>query len=946
MKVTAAVATALLLAASGARAATPADTSSSSASDSSSSKEQLAEVVVTGSLIPQTEKETAQPVTIITPDDIQKKGFASVAEALQHTSFATGSIQNSQTPNSFTPGAKVLSLFGLAPGYTKYLIDGRPIADYPALYNGTDTITSISGIPNVLIDHIDILPGGQSSIYGSDAIAGVINITLKKKMDGPEADLRYGWTKDGGGVQRRIGLADGFNAGDLSVVVGGQYEKIDPIWGYQRDMTKTAFGGSIVPNSPPTAERDFVIIGLAQNDFSTNYQFLDPNHCGNVSSLYGGTVGVQSRANRSPAEDGGPGYYCGTLRNGYFTINNGEENTQGYVHATYDINPNIQLFGNVLVAHDVARFNAGSAFFSTTAGGNFNGGANYQYYEDVNVPGQYLNLQHIFTPEEVGNLASQDNKDTTNSVRSTLGVTGAIGASAWKYTADFTYTKNKLTEATHVAFASKINAFFASIFGPPLGVGPGGDTLYAVNYAKFYSPITPAQYASFTGYTLSYSDTTDSLARGQLTNSSLFTLPGGDAGIALLVEGGHQTWQYAPDPAYNDGEAYLYTATAGDGHRNRYAGTSEVRLPVLKQLTLDISGRYDDYKLPDTSVSKFTYNLGLEYRPLDTVLVRGRYGTAFKSPTLADEFQGASGFFTSNTTDYYYCLTHPPKTVAGCQQTQLSIQGVTSGNTALKPINATVWDVGVVWSPIESSNFSIDYLHWHISNEVTTLSDADLLRTEAACRLGQLNASSPTCVNALSQVIRDPATGLLTEIITPKENLAEENLSDIVFTGSYGWTIGRFGAMSIEAAYTHTIKHSEVQFPGDPTIDLLTSPFYSTEFRDKANLDLNWTIGNFGTTVYAEYYGTTPNNQAIQDPSGYAQPLAGKLSSWKIVNWSANYEVLKGLVLTVNVLNVFNRQPPFDPTYLGTDVQPYNTENYNDYGRSYFIGANYKFGRD
>ena len=86
----------------------------------------------------------------------------------------------------------------------------------------------------MLVDHVDILPGGQSSIYGSDAIAGVVNILLKKKMDGPEADVRYGWTKDGGGTDRRIARGRRFHCRRLQPVVGGQYEKTDPIWGYQR----------------------------------------------------------------------------------------------------------------------------------------------------------------------------------------------------------------------------------------------------------------------------------------------------------------------------------------------------------------------------------------------------------------------------------------------------------------------------------------------------------------------------------------------------------------------------------------------------------------------------------------------------------------------------------------------------------------------------------------
>ena len=925
---------ALVLGGGLARPASAADAAAAAPTD------KLEEVVVTGSLIPQTEKETAQPLTVITPDDIQQKGFASVADALQHTSFATGSVQGPQSVNGFTPGAQTLSLFGLSPSYTKYLIDGRPIADYPALYNGTDIITSISGIPTVLIDHIDILPGGQSSIYGSDAIAGVININLKKKMDGPEADLRYGWTKDGGGSQKRFGLADGFTIGNFSAVIGGQYENIDPIWGFQRDMTKQYFAGN--PNSSQTAERDWLVLSQNEANGATGYELLDPTNCAGVSSQFGGTVGLHSRPGRDPSGNGGPGFFCGTYQAGYYTLNNGQENTQGYLHATFDVNPNIQIFGDALVSHEVVRFNPGSSFYSSADSST----SPLYYFEDPTVPGQYLNPQRLFSPEEVGNLRDQDNKDTTNSVRTTLGVQGPIGASSWKYTVDFTYTENKLTEDTHLAFTDAIENFFLQMAGPQLGFGPGGQPLYAFDWAKFYTPITPADYASFTGYATSYSKTEDSLARAQVTNSSLFALPGGDAGIALVFEGGHQSWQYVPDPRFLDGATYLYTAVAGDGHRNREAGTSEIRLPVLEGVTLDLSGRYDDYKLADTSVSKFTYNLGLEYRPLKTLLVRGRYGTAFKAPTLSDEFQGTSGFFTSAATDYYYCDTHGFKNnYANCPQGGQSFAGTTEGNPNLKPINATVWDAGLVWAPVESSSLSIDYMDWHINNEVQQQDTDKLLRTDAACLEKQLDPTSPTCLAAISQVTRDPVSGLITLINTPKENLAEENLAVLLFQGNYRWSVGSLGNLLFEASYTHTLKHNFISFPGDPQINYLTSPFYSTEFRDKANAAITWNYRKFSTTVYGEYYGTSPNNQATLDVSGYAQPGAAKLPPWIIANFSASYEVLSGLVVSFNVDNVFNRQPPYDPTYTGIDNQPYNTENYNDYGRSYFIGANYKFGR-
>ena len=169
----------------------------------------LEEVVITGSLIPRLKEITSVPTTIVTADDLVNRGYVSVADALQQQVYSTGSVQGAQFSNGFTPGAQTLSLFGLSPSYVKYLIDGRPMADYPALYNGTDTITNISGIPEDLIDHIDILPGGQSSLYGSDAIAGVVNVVMKKNIDEPIVKARLGGYQNGGGTDRRITAAAG-----------------------------------------------------------------------------------------------------------------------------------------------------------------------------------------------------------------------------------------------------------------------------------------------------------------------------------------------------------------------------------------------------------------------------------------------------------------------------------------------------------------------------------------------------------------------------------------------------------------------------------------------------------------------------------------------------------------------------------------------------------------
>jgi len=602
--------------------------------------EGLEEVVVTGTLIPQTKIQDFTPVVTISNEDISARGFADVAEALQRASFSTGSIQNGQFSGGFTQGAKVTSFFGLDPSYTKYLINGLPVADYPALYNGSESFVSISGIPTVLVDHIDILPGAQSSIYGSDAIAGVVNIVMKTNLDGPIIDGRYGFYDDGGGADRRIAIADGITLGAFNIVGGVQYESTSPMWAYQRTLTSQVYAQG---SSPQTAERDYLVYGVFGQPNGDTYYFEDPANCANVAGQFSNTVSLQTRT--------GHGQYCGTNRDANFTIDNGDQQVQFYLHATYDLNDNLQLYGDTLISHDVVRFSIGPSYY----GSSEDSSSQYSYYEDPALGGgDYLNLQHIFSPEEAGGLNNTFDKNTNSSVRGTLGIKGDFGTH-WKWLADMTYTDNKLTESTHLFFTQPIEAFFAPIFGPNLGFDPVlGTNQFSPNYANFYKPLTPAQYASFSGDAVNYSYTEETLARAQITNSALFPLPGGNAGMAVQLEGGDQGWNYAPDPRYFDNETYGYTSTAGSGHRSRYAGTVEMQLPIISMLKADVSGRYDDYRVEGSNVDKATYNLGLEFRPFKMLLLRGRYGTAFKAPTLADEFQGNSGAYAT-LTDYYTC---------------------------------------------------------------------------------------------------------------------------------------------------------------------------------------------------------------------------------------------------------------------------------------------------
>lgn len=896
----------------------------------------LDKVVVTGSLIPQTQVETFTPVTIISAEDIQARGFNNVAEVLQKSSFATGGVQNNQSSASFTQGAETLSLFGLPAGYVKYLIDGRPMANYPALYNGSDVFNNISGIPVELVERIEILPGGQSSLYGSDAIAGVVNIILKKNIDGAIVTGRIGGYDEGGGRSGRVSFSDSFHSADnrWNTLLGIQAEKTDPVWGYQRDLT-SRFNTNGYNGAAPLASRDW----LVYSPF-TSYKFLDPANCANVSGGFDGTVDLQTR----------PGFgdekYCGSMTTpGYRTLKNSKEGIQLYTHNTFEINDLAQAYADVLLNREKVKYHIGSSY---TWWGT---GVKWGYYYDPDLD-DFLNLQRAFTPEDMGGWENSMAENKSSSYAVTVGVNGTLSENSnWDYDVSVSRTEYKLDEIDLARLADPINDYFQNkVLGPELGLDPyyGAYPVFQPNYAAFYSLMSPADFFSFMDKTTSRSRTYDNLFRAQFTNSALFPMKGGDAGAAIAVEAGTEGWRYNPDPRLLNGEIWGTTAVSGGGDRSRYALTGELRLPVLDSLTVSASGRYDGFRAAGNEISKPTYSLGVEYRPIESLLFRGKYGTAFKAPTLADQFQGLSGFY-SVTTDYYNCalLGYDVGEVDNCPVRFSNLQyfGQQAGNPELEPINAKVWSYGVVWAPTANFSLSADYHHWNIRNEVALQSVDQLMRDESACRRGQLDINSGTCQAALEQITRGPA-GTVQSIYVSKVNIAQRTLNAVTVDMNYRQEIGAWGSLLMSGSWARNLKHEFQQYPNDPIIDLLSDPYYSTDPKYKATASLGWNKGAWTTTVYANYLGPTPNYRATRTPDGYAYAGAGKLGSYTTANASVNFNVTEDLKLSFLVNNLANRMPDMDVTsYPGSSGAPYNSSNFDVLGRAYYLEAKWSFGK-
>jgi outer membrane receptor protein involved in Fe transport len=889
---------------------------------------ELDRVVVTGSLIPQSQVETATPVISISSADIQRQGFKDVYDVLRSQPLATGAVQDNQFSGGFTPSAEPISLLGLDPGFTLVLIDGRPMADYPLLYNGQSNFVDLASIPTAMVERIDIAPGNQSAIYGSSAIAGVVNIILKKRIDGTILNYRIGAYNGGGGENQRLQLISGKSFGDVDLTFGLQYNDQEPIYGFDRkDFDST--------NDNPDPALRFGSRTFLRS--LGNGAYVDPgaDACDSMANLFNGSLVYEERPGR--------GFYCGSRAEpGFTTFLNKERSLTGYLNGSYAINDNAELYGTLLLNRTKMESNSGSRFWQPSIDtGGFIINANTFQFES---------FQHIFAPEETGGIDFNNQRDTSDSYNLAFGLRGGFGDSPWAYDTYYSRSQFKIDSRQQWPLKDEIEDFFRDQFlGPQLGEYYGYP-IYAPNEAAFYQPVTPEQYASFNSEIKSISETWTQNLNLQVTNTELFNLPAGPVGFAAVLQLGEQSWENPTDQRVVNGEFWGLTGTQGAGRRNNEAVAVEFRVPIFSMLTASISGRYDQYENEGlNSDDDTTYKVGLEFRPMETLLFRGNYATAFKAPDMAYVFAGDSGFFTF-VTDYYRCATEEADVpIEDCTFNQSEqVFGNRSGSPDLQSITAKSYGFGVVWAPTPSFSVSADYYNIKIDNKVSDMSLDSLLRTEAACRLGQLDPTSPSCVDALARIGRSaptaPVPNQLQTVATNPINISKEEVEGIIADLDYRWDTERWGTFGVGLNYNVTLDHQSQQYPEDPVIDLLNEPFYSSEFRSIASATLTWEKGPWVTTLYTVRQGKTPNYAAQINEAGYDAPNAGQVDAWIRTNATVNYNFNDDVSLGFTVNNLLDEEPPQDSSW--TAYPYYNVFNFNGYGRSFMVELNWRFGAD
>lgn len=864
--------------------------------------EKVVKVAVTGSRISKAQKEGPTSVTIITAADIEKQGYSNAFEALNNLTQNTGFVQGADYGNTFTPAANAISLRGLGPNHTLTLINGHRVADYPVPYDGSVNFVNLANIPTAMIDRIEILNGGASAIYGSDAIAGVVNVVLKKRTDGTQVNIKAGGTGKGG-ENLRLQLSGSETWDKLTAAYGLELSDRQPIWAKDRDFmsSRTKLG-----ETPDT---------VAGRKNAKTGKYLPLDGCSAYFGLFGGSVS-------NIGKNGADRCASGTARTTYWTVQTQDHSQNGFLNLNYALNDKTELFGDVLIGANQIQNNTRGPSWNSLA-------ASSGYFYNQNT-GNYEVWSRRFAPEELGDVEKANKKWQELATNLNLGVRGDIGDSSWKYEAAYNGSVYTSEYRRRSLLSSGVDHYF---LGDQLGVDADGVPIYAPDINRLNKPLTPAEFGKISAQTTEKDKSwvqTVSLS----ANGDLFELPAGTVKLAGVAELGKQGFTIKPDPILKQGGVYNTIGTGSyGGTRTRQALGAELYVPVLKPLSVSLSGRYDRYSLSNSSIGKFTAGSGFEFRPDPTLLIRGNYATSFRAPDMNYLFLNEQHGYYSSTTDYWRCAK-AGQALASCEYRDVSpgANYTLTGNSKLRPEQGQSYGGGFVWSPTNQADISVDYWDISIKDLVTNLSADKILKVESDCRTGALDSNSSQCKDAIARVERNPSNAVvnpdaITNINIVPINAAKERTRGVDVTTHWRWKTEQSGNYQWSVNYSRVLAFDYQQSATDPKnnqLKDLTVP----DWRDRFNTSLGWSLGDWSSTVLLNRYGKIPN----AGQTGYLRPMY-------LVNWSGAYQITPKASVSVIVNNLFDRVKKDE-----TGGWPYYPQgSYSPVGRQGWLEFNYKF---
>ncbi|WP_190285653.1 TonB-dependent receptor plug domain-containing protein [Montanilutibacter psychrotolerans] len=856
-------------------------------------------VIVTGSRIKRAEIEGPAPITIISAADIEKQGYSNVYDALGSLTQFTGSVQNEFDQTGFTPNASFLNLRGLGPGYQLVLINGRRTADYPLPYNSSSNAVNLANIPTAAVERIEILSGGASAIYGSDAITGVVNIILKNNYEGDQFSLRAGTTSRGGGDSGRLQWFGGKGGDAFNVTYALEVSAREEILGSQRGFMDSALDGPA--NGPRTTGVGLFSGATGQNLWpagleTTCARFEEFEVAGN-SCLYNGHAATQS-------------------------VRNSDRNLAGYVAGTWYLDDNTQAYGQINVSDSRATLVPRMEQWTKVFG-------------DLSL-NAYAFAVRSFAPSEIGGVDAYAQHYDETTFDATAGLRGSMLDGRFSWDATLSHSRYELDINRRMFLTQALDEYF---LGQELGRDAQGRPIYAgINTDRLFNPLDADTYRSLS--TAVHSEAESSVTQGTLVVSGdLFELPAGAVGMAALLEGARQSYELTPDsrtlPGNPGSGSFNLVSTGGEGKRNRYAFGLEFSVPLTSQLKASLAGRYDKYDDATAVDDAFTWSTGLEWRPFDSLLVRGSYATSFRAPDMHYMYASSSAFYI-DIVDEFRCRANgvdPTSTTCNTLGVQPSVAGFRNGSTALEEEKGTSTTLGMVWDIIDDLSVSLDWYNIKLEGGVSDISVRTLMREEAACRLGTDRAGnavatdSPYCVSVMSLVRRN-GDGSIANYSSFPINQAMQETSGVDVNWRYKFETARLGDFNLGLGWSHVLDFERQEF-ADSAIEDTRDDRGFFNFRSRMNWSAAWSRGDWNANVHGYRWGSLPKADGSDRTAPY---LVWNAGIGKKINERAS--------LGLQVNNLFDKLAPRDDSYT---QYPYFNPTYSPVGREVFVKFDYKF---
>ncbi len=876
--------------------------------------QKVEKIEVTGSNIKRVDSETPSPIQVITREDIRKSGTNSIAELLREIpAVAGGSVQDFNGGNGFARGTQSVSLRGLGSVATLVLVNGRrvetaPVAD-PNLGQGASF--NLNVIPLGAIERIEILKDGASAIYGSDAIAGVVNVILRKDYTGGEVVYTGRQNHNSDFTSNSIAGTVGF--GDLAkdkynVLASMEYFKRDPTSVYDgRDLQfslYTTLSNRLIPNSTlsyPANRRREAVNG---NGAFTVALPLDP---------------------RCPP-DKTFGTLCRSNQYDDLQIEAKTERKSIFVRGAMDFSSSLSGFSEFRFTRADTQFISFPASLDAAAPTTWFNAAGQRFSYTLFLPVGHpdnpnpfrLGLRYRFV--DLGRTYQNVTNDSTSVV---AGLTGSWRTWDWDSAVVLGKTKREDTNNGNLYF-------------PALQAAVTNGTY------RFFGNNDPALLASLNPYKTQQGESKNT-GWDLKGSTELGNLSGGPLALATGVQLRKEEFDIVSDPRNVAGEFVGVASSTVRGSRNVASIYGELSLPFIKNVEVQLAGRYDRYSDYGNST---TPKIGVKWSPLPQVAVRATYAEAFRAPSLLQISSGNVQSFNANLNDPVRCGkvgADPSDCSTGNGGTGLTISSLISANTKLQPEKSKSYTLGAIFSPSTSFQASVDYFNIHRRDFIDRFDSQTVINNEFTTGFtgGQVFRNP----NPASWLPGVPNSGPIQSTIRRFDNFGEAVVAGFDVDVATNFNLGENGKLKLSGQATYLTKTDWSLVKGAQLISSLGNFYIYETPRTRGNVTAVWDYRDFSVlTRYNHvgkwFYGDPESGCYLS--AARVTAIGGKceVNAWGTTDVSVTYTGFKNTSLSFMIRNFFSRDAPYDDNQL---TLGFNPTFHNPYGKNFVFTAAYKF---